>query len=67
MKVKLLKKLRKQFYIHFYTSNKQYILYTPDGKKYSMNESQIKAERNCAILNYARKHYRKYSKYIKIA
>ncbi|MBT7928439.1 hypothetical protein HN682_00785 [Candidatus Peregrinibacteria bacterium] len=68
MKTRLLKILRAKFYVEYYPSTKQYRCVTGDRSDdtwHSSKESAI-TQRECNIINYGRKYYRKYSKHIKI-
>lgn len=65
MKVRLLKKLRRKFFVEYFPSTKQYKV-NGDDPRYFNNEFAAKAHRDCNILNYGHKHYEKYSKRIRI-
>jgi len=65
MKVKLLKKLREKFAIDYYPSTKQYKCNGERERYYYKKQSAI-TQMRCNIINYGRKHYREYSKSIRI-
>lgn len=64
MKVKLLKLLRNKFRIEYFPSTKQYKINRDSNPKYFDSLESAKAQQECDIINYGRKHYEKYSKRI---
>ena len=65
MKTKLLKQLRKKFYVEYFPGKK---LYKVNGTQetYHKRESDAITHKECDMINYARKYYEKYAKRIRL-
>ena len=66
MKAKLLKLLRSQITVHYYPSTKQYIVSGFEHDKFYDRKESAMAQRDCDIINKARKDYRNYAKRIRL-
>jgi len=62
MKAKLLKKLRKKFYIEYYPILKQYKVCGGE-ETYHHSLDSAKTRNECNIINHGRKYYEKYAKH----
>lgn len=62
MKTKLLKKLRKKFYVAYYPGRGQYKLSNDGHAWFFCKKSEAIASNRYSILKYGRKYYFKYSK-----
>lgn len=65
MKAKLLKQLRKKFYVEYFPATKQYKV-NGTRETYHRCKSEAIAQKECDMINYARKYYEKYTKRIRL-
>ena len=66
MKIRLLKLLRKKFFITYCYNYKNYHFHSPDRYAYFENLDECKKQLRESMINYARNHYPQYLRVKKI-